>query len=143
MITESLADHEIAHEGLHRLEIVRTMHQRKARMAELSDAVIMLPGGFGTYEEFMETVTWVHLGIHDKPCGVLNVDGFFDLLLRFMAAGRRRWASYAPHLVDGLGRLRRSRRAPRRTGAGRGLRWHLAPVHRLARGPSILHWCST
>jgi uncharacterized protein (TIGR00730 family) len=47
--------------------------------------VIMLPGGFGTYEEFMETVTWVHLGIHDKPCGVLNVDGFFDHLLRFLA----------------------------------------------------------
>ena len=61
------------------------MHQRKARMAELSDAVIMLPGGFGTYEEFMETVTWVHLGIHDKPCGVLNADGFFDHLLTFLA----------------------------------------------------------
>jgi uncharacterized protein (TIGR00730 family) len=85
VITESLADHEIAHAGLSRLDIVRTMHERKARMAELSDAVIMLPGGFGTYEEFMETVTWVHLGIHDKPCGVLNVDGFFDHLLRFMA----------------------------------------------------------
>ncbi len=84
VITTSLADHEIAHRGLHRLEVVDTMHQRKARMAELSDAVIMLPGGFGTYEEFMETVTWVHLGIHDKPCGVLNTDGFFDLLLPFM-----------------------------------------------------------
>jgi uncharacterized protein (TIGR00730 family) len=84
VITESLADHEIAHMGLHRLDVVRTMHERKARMAELSDAVIMLPGGFGTYEEFMETVTWVHLGIHDKPCGVLNVDGFFDHLLRFL-----------------------------------------------------------
>jgi hypothetical protein len=83
-ITESLADHEIAHMGLHRLEVVRTMHDRKARMAALSDAVIMLPGGFGTYEEFMETVTWVHLGIHDKPCGVLNVNGFFDHLLRFI-----------------------------------------------------------
>jgi len=84
VITESLADHEIAHMGLHRLHVVRTMHERKARMAELSDAVIMLPGGFGTYEEFMETITWVHLGIHNKPCGVLNVDGFFDHLLRFM-----------------------------------------------------------
>jgi uncharacterized protein (TIGR00730 family) len=84
VITESLADHEIAHGGLHRLDVVRTMHERKARMAELSDAVIMLPGGFGTYEEFMETITWVHLGIHNKPCGVLNVDGFFDHLLRFM-----------------------------------------------------------
>jgi uncharacterized protein (TIGR00730 family) len=84
VITSSLADHEIAHQGLHRLEIVDSMHQRKARMAELSDAVIMLPGGFGTYEEFMETVTWVHLGIHDKPCAVLNTDGFFDLLLTFL-----------------------------------------------------------
>ena len=84
VITESLADHEIAHRGLTRLDVVHTMHERKARMAELSDAVIMLPGGFGTYEEFMETVTWVHLGIHDKPCGVLNVDGFFDHLLRFI-----------------------------------------------------------
>ena len=84
VITESLADHEIAHGGLTRLEVVRTMHERKARMADLSDAVIMLPGGFGTLEEFMEAVTWVHLGIHDKPCGVLNVDGFFDHLLRFL-----------------------------------------------------------
>jgi uncharacterized protein (TIGR00730 family) len=84
VITASLADHEIAHQGLGRLEVVGTMHERKARMAELSDAVIMLPGGFGTYEEFLETVTWVHLGIHDKPCGVLNTDGFFDLLLTFL-----------------------------------------------------------
>jgi uncharacterized protein (TIGR00730 family) len=84
VITESLADHEIAHGGLTRLEVVRSMHERKARMAALSDAVIMLPGGFGTYEEFMEAVTWVHLGIHDKPCGVLNVEGFFDHLLRFL-----------------------------------------------------------
>jgi uncharacterized protein (TIGR00730 family) len=84
VITESLADHEIAHHGLTRLDVVRSMHERKARMAELSDAVIMLPGGFGTYEEFMEAVTWVHLGIHDKPCGVLNVEGFFDHLLRFL-----------------------------------------------------------
>jgi uncharacterized protein (TIGR00730 family) len=84
VITESLADHEIAHRGLHRLDVLSTMHERKARMAALSDAVIMLPGGFGTYEEFMEAITWVHLGIHDKPCGVLNVDGFFDHLLRFL-----------------------------------------------------------
>jgi uncharacterized protein (TIGR00730 family) len=85
IITESLADHEIAHGALSRLEVVASMHERKARMAALSDAVIMLPGGFGTYEEFMETVTWVHLGIHDKPCGILNVDGFFDHLLTFLS----------------------------------------------------------
>jgi uncharacterized protein (TIGR00730 family) len=101
VITESLADHEIAHGGLTRLEVVRTMHERKARMADLSDAVIMLPGGFGTLEEFMEAVTWVHLGIHDKPCGVLNVDGFFDHLLRFLTSAVD--AGFIPGpLVNGL-----------------------------------------
>jgi uncharacterized protein (TIGR00730 family) len=101
VITESLADHEIAHGGLTRLDVVQTMHERKARMADLSDAVIMLPGGFGTLEEFMEAVTWVHLGIHDKPCGVLNVDGFFDHLLRFLAHAVE--AGFIPELlVSGL-----------------------------------------
>jgi uncharacterized protein (TIGR00730 family) len=84
VITEALADHEIAHGDLTDLHVVRTMHERKARMAELSDAFIMLPGGFGTYEEFMEVVTWAQLGIHAKPCGILNVDGFFDGLLAFL-----------------------------------------------------------
>jgi uncharacterized protein (TIGR00730 family) len=84
VITESLAGHEIAHGTLSRLEVVTTMHDRKARMAELSDAFVMLPGGFGTYEEFMESVTWAQLGIHDKRCGILNVDGFFDELLAFL-----------------------------------------------------------
>lgn len=101
VITASLADHEIAHQGLGRLEVVGTMHQRKARMAELSDAVIMLPGGFGTYEEFLETVTWVHLGIHDKPCGVLNTDGFFDLLLTFLRQAVE-MDFIAPRLVNDL-----------------------------------------
>jgi uncharacterized protein (TIGR00730 family) len=84
VITQSLAGHEIAHQTLTRLDVVTTMHERKARMAELSDGFIMLPGGFGTYEEFMESVTWAQLGIHDKPCGILNVDGFFDDLLAFL-----------------------------------------------------------
>ena len=84
VITESLAGHEIAHRGLNDLHVVRTMHERKALMSELSDAFVMLPGGFGTYEEFMESVTWAQLGIHDKPCGILNVDGFFDDLLAFV-----------------------------------------------------------
>lgn len=101
VITATLADHEIAHEGLGRLEIVGSMHERKARMAELSDAVIMLPGGFGTYEEFLETVTWVHLGIHDKPCGVLNTDGFFDLLLNFLGQAVE-MDFIAPRLVNDL-----------------------------------------
>jgi uncharacterized protein (TIGR00730 family) len=84
VITESLAGHEIAHETLSDLHVVSTMHERKALMSELSDAFVMLPGGFGTYEEFMESVTWAQLGIHDKPCGILNVDGFFDDLLVFV-----------------------------------------------------------
>lgn len=101
VITESLADHEIAHGNLSRLEVVVSMHERKARMAALSDAVIMLPGGFGTYEEFMETVTWVHLGIHDKPCGILNVGGFFDHLLTFLANAVD-MSFIAPDLVNSL-----------------------------------------
>jgi uncharacterized protein (TIGR00730 family) len=84
VITESLAEHEIAHRTLSTLEVVATMHERKARMSALADAFVMLPGGFGTYEEFMESVTWAQLGIHDKPCAILNVDGFFDDLLAFL-----------------------------------------------------------
>jgi uncharacterized protein (TIGR00730 family) len=84
VITESLAGHEIAHGSLNDLRVVRTMHERKALMADLSDAFVMLPGGFGTYEEFMESVTWAQLGIHDKRCAILNVHGFFDTLLTFV-----------------------------------------------------------
>jgi len=84
VITEGLSDHEIAHAGLSELDVVRNMHERKARMAELSEGFIMLPGGFGTLEEFMEAITWLHLGIHDKPCAILNTDGFFDGLLQFV-----------------------------------------------------------
>ncbi len=84
VITESLAGHEIAHSALSDLHVVTTMHERKALMSELSDAFVMLPGGFGTCEEFMESVTWAQLGIHDKRCGLLNVDGFFDHLLAFI-----------------------------------------------------------
>jgi uncharacterized protein (TIGR00730 family) len=84
VITEGLADHEIAHARLTGLDVVNNMHERKARMAELSDGFLMLPGGFGTLEEFMEAITWLHLGIHDKPCAILNTDGFFDGLLQFV-----------------------------------------------------------
>jgi uncharacterized protein (TIGR00730 family) len=85
VITEALAGHEIAHATLSDLLVVSTMHERKARMAELSDSFVMLPGGFGTYEEFMESVTWAQLGIHDKRNAILNVNGFFDPLLTFLA----------------------------------------------------------
>jgi uncharacterized protein (TIGR00730 family) len=84
VITESLAGHEIAQGSRGDQHVVPTMHERKALMSELSDAFVMLPGGFGTYEEFMESVTWAQLGIHDKTCGILNVDGFFDDLLAFV-----------------------------------------------------------
>jgi uncharacterized protein (TIGR00730 family) len=84
VITEALAGHEIAHLALSDLLVVHTMHERKAEMASRADAFVMLPGGFGTYEEFMESVTWAQLGIHDKTCAILNVEGFFDRLLQFL-----------------------------------------------------------
>ena len=81
VIPKSLFEKEIAHAGLRQLCVVSSMHERKALMADLSDAFIALPGGFGTFEEFLEVVTWSQLGIHRKPCGLLNVSGFFDALL--------------------------------------------------------------
>ncbi len=80
VITRALEEKEIAHQGLTSLQIVGTMHERKAAMADKSEAFIMLPGGFGTLDEFFEVVTWTQLGIHDKPCGILNVGGYFDPL---------------------------------------------------------------
>ncbi len=77
VITEALQAMEIAHEGLTSLKVVKTMHERKAAMADAADAFIMLPGGFGTFDEFFEAVTWTQLGIHAKPCGVLDTAGFF------------------------------------------------------------------
>ena len=84
VITESLAGHEIAHGTLSDLHVVSTMHERKALMSDLADAFVMLPGGFGTYEEFMESVTWAQLGMHDKPCGILTVSRFYAALLIFV-----------------------------------------------------------
>jgi hypothetical protein len=101
VITESLAGHEIAHGALSELRVVANMHERKAVMASLSDAFAMLPGGFGTYEEFMESVTWAQLGLHDKRCGILNVDGFFDDLLRFIGHAVAQGFIKARH-VEGL-----------------------------------------
>jgi len=85
VITEALVGHEISHNGLTNLEIVGSMHDRKARMSALSDGFIMLPGGFGTLEEFFEVVTWTQLGIHQKPCSILDVDGFFIPLFEIIA----------------------------------------------------------
>ncbi|MBV8047025.1 MAG: TIGR00730 family Rossman fold protein [Paludibacterium sp.] len=78
-----LVEREIAHKGLSRLDVVETMHERKARMAELADGFIALPGSTGTLEELFEQWTWAQLGRHDKPCGVLNIAGYYDALLAF------------------------------------------------------------
>ena len=81
VIPQALVARELAHRGLTELRVVDSMHQRKALMAELSDAFIALPGGFGTLEEYCEALTWAQLGLHAKPCGLLNVAGFYDALL--------------------------------------------------------------
>ena len=83
VIPEFLLEKEIACEGLTSLHVVSSMHQRKALMADLSDAFMALPGGFGTLEEICEMITWAQLGLHRKPCGILNVNGFFSSLLDF------------------------------------------------------------
>jgi uncharacterized protein (TIGR00730 family) len=84
VIPRFLVDAEIAHRGLTELHVVGSMHERKALMAELSDAFIALPGGVGTLEEFAEVTTWAQLGLHAKPTGLLNLLGYFDHLLRFL-----------------------------------------------------------
>ena len=81
VIPHAMVTREIAHERLPDLRIVSSMHERKAMMAELADAFLALPGGFGTFEEFCEAVTWTQLGLHRKRCGLLNVEGFYDPLL--------------------------------------------------------------
>jgi hypothetical protein len=80
VITEALVAKEVFHPGLGRLQVVGTMHERKAAMADAADAFVMLPGGFGTLDEFFEVLTWTQLGIHAKPCGILDAAGFFGPL---------------------------------------------------------------
>jgi uncharacterized protein (TIGR00730 family) len=84
VIPEHLMAREVGHKGLTKLHVVGSMHERKALMADLSDAFVALPGGFGTLEEFCEVVTWTQLGLHAKPCGILNVLGFYSPLLRML-----------------------------------------------------------
>jgi hypothetical protein len=98
VIPQALVAKEIAHAGLTELRVVASMHERKAAMADLSDAFVALPGGWGTLEEFFEMLTWAQLGLHRKACGLLNVSGYFDALLAF-----------ADHAVD-QGFLRRENR---------------------------------
>ena len=84
VIPESFMLEEVAHAGLTSLEVVPSMHQRKQRMIELADAMVALPGGLGTLEELFEALTWAQLRFHSKPCGLLNVQGYFDALLSFL-----------------------------------------------------------
>ncbi len=99
VIPKMLVEKEIAHGGLTQLHVVTSMHERKSMMAALSDGFIAMPGGFGTLEEIIEILTWGQLQFHDRPCGLLNVDGYFDQLLAyldhtveqgFLKAGNRR-----------------------------------------------------
>jgi uncharacterized protein (TIGR00730 family) len=84
VLPEVLAGSEIAHTGLTRLEVVATMHERKALMVKLADAFLMLPGGYGTLDEMMEIVTWKQLRLHTKPCILINTAGYWDGLLEFL-----------------------------------------------------------
>lgn len=84
VLPRALEEKELAHEGLNELHLVSSMHERKALMADLSDAFIALPGGAGTLEEIFEVWTWGQLGYHQKPCGFLNVEGYYDQLIAFL-----------------------------------------------------------
>jgi uncharacterized protein (TIGR00730 family) len=84
IIPQFLMDKEVGHTGITKLHVVENMHQRKQMMNDLCDGIIMLPGGFGTLEEFFEVLTWLQLGLHNHPVGVLNIGGFYDMLLKQM-----------------------------------------------------------
>ena len=84
VIPRSLAIKEVAHDNLTQMHVVASMHERKAMMAELADGFIALPGGWGTLEEIFEILTWAQLGFHEKPCGLLNVEGYYDGLIGFL-----------------------------------------------------------
>jgi uncharacterized protein (TIGR00730 family) len=115
VIPEQLVEWEVAHKGLTRLEIVANMHERKARMFDLSDGFVALPGGFGTLDEMFEMLTWRQLGIGDKPCAFLDVDGFYAPLLamldrmveeRFLHADQRRDLWHGDDIEAMLGWMR-------------------------------------
>ena len=89
VITEGLKEKELAHAGLSKLCVVSSMHERKAMMERLSQGFIALPGGIGTLEEIFEILTWAQLGLHRKPCGLLNVNGYYDGLISFLETMQR------------------------------------------------------
>jgi len=97
VIPEYFNTPRLAHSGLTELEVVPTIHQRKARMAELADAFIALPGGYGTFEELFEILTWAQIGLHTKPIGLLNVRGYFNPLIEMVDHARREGFIYAEH----------------------------------------------
>ncbi|MGH9209383.1 MAG: TIGR00730 family Rossman fold protein [Acidimicrobiales bacterium] len=114
VMTEALVAHEIAHSGLTELVVVATMHERKAMMADLADGFVMLPGGYGTLDEFCEALTWTQLGVHHKPCALLDPSGYFDPLLtvfdraaeqRFVRPEHRRLVLVARTVPDLLAQL--------------------------------------
>ena len=84
VIPQSLVDRELAHNGLSEIHVVKSMHERKAMMAEIADAFIAMPGGYGTLDELFEIITWAQLGFHHKPIALLNIGGYFDPLLTFI-----------------------------------------------------------
>jgi len=97
VIPEHLVQKEVAHRGLTELRTVPSMHERKALMADLADAFVALPGGYGTLDEFCEILTWSQLGLHEKPSGVLNVDGYYDGLLALFDHGVREGFIHPEH----------------------------------------------
>lgn len=97
VLPRALQERELAHTGLTKLHVVGSMHERKALMADLADAFVALPGGFGTLDEFCEVLTWAQLGIHQKPCGLLNVNAYYDGFLAQTAACVRGGLMRAEH----------------------------------------------
>jgi uncharacterized protein (TIGR00730 family) len=97
VIPEALRDQELAFKEVTELHVVSSMHERKALMAELSDGFIALPGGYGTLEEIFEVLTWVQLGFHTKPCGLLNIDHYYDSLLKFLDHSVEEHFIHQPH----------------------------------------------
>jgi uncharacterized protein (TIGR00730 family) len=87
VMPQALVDREVAYRDISDLRIVGSMHERKALMAELSDGFVALPGGFGTFEELLEVITWTLLGFHAKPCGVINIEGYYDRLIGLIDHG--------------------------------------------------------
>jgi uncharacterized protein (TIGR00730 family) len=96
-----MADKELAHPGLTTLHLVDTMHERKRLMAELAEGFVALPGGFGTFEEMFEAMTWAQLQLHNYPCALLNVDGYYDRLVEFLR-GTVSTGFVRPELLDAL-----------------------------------------